>query len=193
MGVVRARRKSQDAFNWQPGQDCSARLHGAWRALNLRRSVSPVTGQTQELLSLHFGLSSGGPPEAISCVFVIFVDRGHGVPPYSAGALLVSQPPICLQLLRWSPPHAPLALRIASQIAAYVRFNAAILLSHAVRDRAARDGGRREAARLCQASLGWQPAPDAGWEFRQKYARVCARVMGLMAIGVLGGFWSKRR
>jgi hypothetical protein len=101
----------------------SARLHGAWRALNLGRSMSPVAGQTHELLSLLFGPSSGGPPEAISCVFVIFVDRGHGVPPYSAGALLVSQPPICMdELLRWSPHHAPLALRIASQIAAYVRF-----------------------------------------------------------------------
>jgi hypothetical protein len=32
-------------------------------------------GQSQELLSLFFGPSPGGPPEAISCVFVIFVDR----------------------------------------------------------------------------------------------------------------------
>ena len=72
MGVVRARRKSQDrqgAFNWQPGRDCSARLHGAWRALNLGRSMSPVAGQTHELLSLLFGPSPGGPPEAISGVF----------------------------------------------------------------------------------------------------------------------------
>ena len=50
-------------------------------SLKPQRGLRPVVGQTQQPLTLLFGLSPGGPPEAISCVFVIFVDRGHGAPP----------------------------------------------------------------------------------------------------------------
>ena len=58
---------------WRP----VARLHWDWPALKPQRGLRPIVGQTQELISLLFGPRPGGPPEAISCVFVIFVDRGH--------------------------------------------------------------------------------------------------------------------
>src|SRR4051794_12417331 len=49
--------------------------------LKTQRGVGPIVGQTQESLSLLFGPSRGGPPLAISCVVMIFIDCGHGVPP----------------------------------------------------------------------------------------------------------------
>jgi hypothetical protein len=75
---------------WRP----VVRLHWDWPALKPQRGLRPVVGQSQELRSLLFGPSPRGPPEAISSVFVIFVDRGH-VPLHLmvSGAQPVSQPP----------------------------------------------------------------------------------------------------
>jgi hypothetical protein len=39
-----------------------------------------MASKTQETLSLLFGPRPGGPPEAISRIRMIFVDRGHGPP-----------------------------------------------------------------------------------------------------------------
>ena len=65
------------------------------------------------------------PTGAIPCVFVIFIDRGHVVPPQcSVGALPVSQPPMPVGRAPggwWFEHHAPLGLRIASKIATHAR------------------------------------------------------------------------
>ena len=58
---------------WRP----VVQLHWDWHALKPQRGLRPVAGQSQELSSLLFGPSPRGPPEAITSVFVIFVDRGH--------------------------------------------------------------------------------------------------------------------
>ncbi len=63
-----------------PGWRRSAFVRFDRNVLNPRRGLRPIVGQTQELLSLLFGPSPGGPPEAISCEFMILVDRGHGTP-----------------------------------------------------------------------------------------------------------------
>ena len=78
-------------------------------ALKPQSGLRPIVGQTQESLSLLFGPSPGSPAEAISCVFVVFIDRGHGAFPFrSAGALPVSQPPT--PEARRCQHHAPLGL-----------------------------------------------------------------------------------
>jgi hypothetical protein len=92
-------------------------------ALQARRGLRPVLGQTQELLSLLFGPSPGGPPEAISREFVI--DRGHGTPLVSAGAQPVSQPPTPGRQNpgRWFQHHAPFGVRIAKTRRCFVPYN----------------------------------------------------------------------
>ena len=78
-------------------------------ALKPQSGLRPIVAQTQELLSPLFGPSPGSPREAISCVFVIFIDCGHGALPFrSAGALPVSQPPT--PEARRCQHHAPLGL-----------------------------------------------------------------------------------
>jgi hypothetical protein len=61
-------------------------LHWAWCAFKTRGGLRPVMGQIQQPLSLLLGPSPGGPPEAISCQFVVLVDRGHAPPFFSGSA-----------------------------------------------------------------------------------------------------------
>ena len=91
-------------------------------ALKPQRRLRPIVGQTQESLSLLFGPSPGGPPEAISCVFVIFIDRGMAPPQFSGSATGLSATDARRQSPGWwFEHHAPLGLRIASQIATHAR------------------------------------------------------------------------
>ena len=65
-------------------------------ALKSQRGFRPVTGKTQELLSLLFGPSPIGPSKAISCVCVIFIDSGHGASlPFSGSTTGLSAIDIC--------------------------------------------------------------------------------------------------